>query len=330
MSEATTPMSYDVIAGWERLPGGLQRGDVTGIGVDSRDRVLSLTRQDARVMVFDREGAFQLAWGEDILSQRPHGLTVAPDDTVYVVDEGRHAIRHFTAEGELLRTIGTPDVASDTGYDGKTLASIERGGGPFNRPTNIAVAPSGDLYVSDGYGNARVHRFDADGELVQSWGEPGDGPGELHVSHGVAVTADGRVVVADRENERLQFFTADGEFLEQWTDVQRPTNIAIDAAGRLHVAELSYRAGERSLRRGELPNDLPGRMSVFDDDGALLARWGGTEPCTPGSFVAPHDVAVDSRGDVYVAELAWTAFEVVQRRPVPEGCPALQKFTRVG
>jgi DNA-binding beta-propeller fold protein YncE len=296
---------YQVIAGWEQLPDGFTHRDCVGVGVDAQDNVYLLTRQQARVLVYSREGAFLRAWGEELFTARTHGLTVGPDDRVYCVDDGSHCIYVFTPAGDLLGTIGTPGRASETGYDGRTMESI-RGGPPFNRPTNLAVAPSGELYVTDGYGNCKVHRFSAGGELIQSWGEPGSGPGQFHLPHGIRVAADGRVLVADRENDRLQIFSPDGEFLEQWTDVQRPTNIAIDAAGNVYVSELWWRVGDRSPIRGVISEERPGRVSVFDAAGTLLARWGGPDRCAPGNFVAPHDLCVDARGDLYVAEVTHT------------------------
>ncbi len=225
----------------------------------------------------------------------------------------------------MLQTIGRPGVAADTGYDGRSLESI-RGGPPFNRPTNLAVAPGGDLYLTDGYGNCKVHRFSAAGELLQSWGAPGSGPSQFHLPHGVAVAADGRVLVADRENDRLQFFSPDGAFLEQWTDVQRPTNFALDGAGRVYVAELWWRVGQRSPVHGEITTDRPGRVSIFDPEGRVLARWGGPDRCAPGNFVAPHDLCVDSRGDLYVAEVTHTF--AGRAGLAPPDCHTFQKFTR--
>jgi streptogramin lyase len=328
MTETTSRLRYDVVEGWEQLPEGLNHGDVVGVGVDSQDRVFVFTRRESRVLVYNRDGSFHAAWGDGVFTPRTHGLTVAPDDTVYCVDEGRQVVYHFSPNGALLQTMGTPDAGSDTGYDGRSLTSIIRGGPPFNRPTNLAVAPNGELYVSDGYGNARVHRFDKDGYLVQSWGEPGAGPGQFHLVHGVAVAADGRVLVADRENDRIQIFSPDGHFQEEWTDVQCPTNIAIDPAGRIYVSELWRRQGDRSFRLGEVLDDRPGRVSVYDAAGKVLARWGGPDRCAPGNFVAPHDICVDSHGDLYVGEVTWT-FAVSSGR-APADCHTLQKFARAG
>lgn len=323
----TATLNYAVVEGWEQLPSGFRHGDCVGVDVDSQDNVFLFTRDQPRVLVYDRGGAFLRSWGESLFTERTHGLTVGPDGTVYCVDEGNHCIYQFTPAGQLLRTIGAKGIASATGYDGSTIESIT-GGPPFNRPTNLAVAPNGDLYVTDGYGNCKVHRYSASGELLQSWGEPGTGPGQFYLPHGIRVAADGRVLVADRENDRIQLFSPDGRFLEQWTDVQRPTNIAIDRAGNVYVSELWWRVGQQSMVHGEIASDQPGRASVFDAGGRLLARWGGPDITAAGNFIAPHDIAVDSRGDLYVAEVTNT-FGV---RPglVPPGSHSFQKFRRLG
>jgi streptogramin lyase len=324
----TTALSYELVEGWEQLPPGMSHPDVAGVATDSQDRVYLFVRNDPPVLVYDRDGRFLRSWGEGLFTPRAHGITIGPDDMVYYTDDADQTVRKFSPEGELLMTLGTKGQPSDTGYDGKELDSITHGGPPFNRPTNLAIAPNGELYVSDGYGNARVHRFSAYGRLIQSWGEPGTGPSEFHLSHGVWVNHDGRVFVADRQNDRLQIFSPDGEFLEMWSDVQRPTNIFIDGEGLVYVSELSAREGGLSYTNGPAPHYLPGRVSVFDPTGKLLARWGGEEPCAPGNFCAPHDIWVDSHGDIYVAEVTWTV--AGRAGLVPPDCHTLQKFTRSG
>lgn len=174
-------------------------------------------------MVYDRDGNFLRSWGEGVFTPRTHGIAIGADDMVYNVNDGDHTVRKFTPTGEERMLIGTPGRASDTGYDGKSQTSIRRGGPPFNRPTDIAIAPDGKLYVTDGYGNARVHRSKADGTLIQSWGEPGTGPGQFRLPHGIGILSDDRVFVTDRENDRIQIFSREGQFLDMWTHIQRPT-----------------------------------------------------------------------------------------------------------
>ncbi|MGH2460732.1 MAG: peptidyl-alpha-hydroxyglycine alpha-amidating lyase family protein [Chloroflexota bacterium] len=322
----TSGLSFRVLGGWEQLPSGFRHLYVSGVATDSRDRVYLITRDDARVIVYEPDGRFVASWGEEVFTPRTHGITVGPDDAVYCVDDGDHTVRKFTADGRLLMTLGAPGAPSDTGYDGRSLDSIRRGGPPFNRPTNLAVAPSGDLYVTDGYGNARVHRFSAKGDLIQSWGQPGTEPGHFNLPHGIAVAADGQVLVADRENDRIQIFSPEGEFIAQWTDVQRPTAICIDRAGLVYVSELWWRPGMLSYTHGPIVDDLPGRVSVYDAGGRVLTRWGSADRCAPGNFCAPHDLCVDSHGSLYVAEVTYTF--AAKAGLVPTDCHTFQKFAR--
>ena len=227
----TSGLRYEVVEGWEQLPSGYQHRDVAGVAVDLEDRVFLICRGDHPVLMYDSKGKFLGSWGEGDFTYRTHGITVGPDNSVYCTDDGNHTIRKFTPSGKLLMTLGTMNTPSDTGYDGKDTRTVSRPGAPFNRPTNIAVGPTGDLYVSDGYGNCRVHQFGPNGELKRSWGTPGQGPGEFFLPHGISVHADGRVFVCDRENDRIQIFSPDGEYLTEWTDTRRPTHLVFDGRG---------------------------------------------------------------------------------------------------
>lgn len=309
--------------GWERIPAGYAHPDVAAVAVDSSGRVYLFCRGEHPVMVYERDGRFVHAWGEGVFSMRTHGITIGPDDSVYCVDDAGHSVRTFTTDGKLLRTIGPSGAPSDSGYDGTTLTTITRGAPPFNRPTNLAVAPNGDLYVSDGYGNARVHRFSATGKLLGSWGEPGTAPGEFMLPHGIAVNGIGEVFVCDRESDRIQVFSAEGSFRREITDVQRPTHLVF-GQGRMYVSELGWRAGQRSFRNGPIERDLPSRVSVLDENGTVLTRIGGSDPCAPASFVAAHGIAVDTNGDLYVAEVTWTI--AGKAGLAPADCHTLQKL----
>jgi len=315
---------YSVVEGWEQLPRGYAHRDVAGVAVDGEDRVYLMCRGDHPVMVYDRKGKFLRSWGEGDFTYRTHGIYVAPNGTLFCTDDGNHTVRQFTPEGRLLMTLGTLNTPSDTGYDGKSMMTITRGAGPFNRPTNIAVGPKGDLYVSDGYGNCRVHQFLPTGQLKRSWGSPGRGPGQFYLPHGIACAADGRVFVCDRESDRIQIFSPDGEYLSEWTDTQRPTHLVFDAQERVYVTELAWHPGDESKSLGPIKKFRQARMSVFDKDGRVLARWGTPEVTAPGSFAAPHGLALDSRGDLYVSEVTWTF--AVSRGRAPADCHTFQKF----
>lgn len=328
---------FEVDAGWERLPGGLAHADVAAVDVDAGDRVYLFTRFDGQVIVYERDGTYVRSWGKGVFTT-PHGLTVGPDGSVYCVDAGDHTVRRFTPDGRLLMTLGTPGAASDTGFvSGQparvhSVEGVRYGGPPFNRCTALAVAPGGDLYVSDGYGNSRVHRFTPDGELIASWGEPGTGPGEFHLPHCLDIAPDGRVFVGDRENDRIQIFTPDGTFLEEWTDVRRPCDLTIAPDGSVYVVELWRPEGGSSFTHGKTERDQPARLTVLNPYGEVIERWGDSSEhrTEPGNFIAPHGIALDSHGDLYVAEVTYS-FAIRPGRVAPS-CDRhqLQKFLRVG
>lgn len=324
--------------GWGAFPPDLVFSEVASVAVGG-DLVYLLTRKEPFIVVVDQGGAFVRSWGSDILSFRPHGITVGPDDTVYCVDEAHHLVYRFTMMGELLGSFG-PGRPSDTGMDTsiadftERTASVECSAGPFNHPTALAVGPDSTLYVADGYGNARIHRYSPDFELIDSWGEPGSGPGEFRVPHGVCVDGDGRVLVADRENDRVQIFDADGRYLDMWTDLHRPTDIAIDADGLCFVAEFPSKRGHYSWVHGQLTTPRPARVSVLTAAGDVLDRFGHEgRPWDPGSFAVPHAISIDASGALYVAEvIASTVLYATADDDdwsLPADCHTIQKLSRV-
>ena len=257
-----------------------------------------------------------------------HGICVGPDDTIYCADNMDHTVRVFRPDGTLVRTLGTAGVASDTGFVAWT-SPVERAAGPFNMVTNACPGPDGRLYVSDGYGNAAIHVFDPDGAHLFSWGEPGTGPGQFRLPHGLVIDRTGRVYVADRENSRIQVFSSEGELIDAWTNVDRPDDVYIDADENLFVAELGFRAGRmpRSMMAA-IPEHAPhARVSVLTLEGEVQARIGGDESCAAGSFFAPHGIWADSRGDLYVGEVGMSAG--ARAGLIPMDCHSLQKFVRL-
>ena len=232
------------------------------------------------------KGNFKGSWGEGDFSYRTHGIYVAPNGTIFCTDDGQHTVRQFTPEGKLLMTMGVLNTPSDSGYDGKNLDSIKRGAGPFNRPTNVAIGLKGDIYISDGYGNSRVHMFSPKGSSSDRGESRGSGPGQFHLPHGIAVAQDGRVFVCDREADRIQIFSPDGEFLNEWTDTQRPTHVIFDSLGRAYVTELAWHEGDKSYSLGPITKgkERHARMSIFDKDGKVLARWGTPQVTEPGKL----------------------------------------------
>ena len=316
---------YEVDPDWPQVPEGWSFHEVAGVATDSQDRVYVFNRGEHPVMVFQADGTFLSSWGEGEFV-RAHGIWIGPDDAVYLTDDLGHNVRKYTPAGDLLMTLGTKGSPSDTGVENFDYRTIKQAAGPFHYPTNLVLNSKGEMYVSDGYGNARVHKFTPEGRLLFSWGELGDGPGQFHLPHGIAVDSLGRVFVADRENDRLQVFSPDGEFLAEWTTVVRPCQVFIDARDNVFVAEVGRRVGMFPWMTPDL-SVTGGRVSVFNIDGELQASWGGGDhPEEPGDFYAPHDVWVDSHGSVYVGEVTWSAGG--NKGLAPPNCPTLQKFIR--
>lgn len=317
-------MRFVPVVDWPNLPMSLELVDVVAIDVDGAGNFYVFNRGRTPVVVLDAAGRVQAMWGEGVFTE-PHGIHIGSDGSVFCVDYGDHTVRRFSPDGELLATIGTPGRSSDTGVQGRDWTTVQRAGLPFNAPTDIATGPTGDLYVSDGYGNARVHRFDREGELQMSWGTPGSASGEFNLPHSIALGSNGLLHVSDRENNRVQRFTLDGEFVSELPGVHRPNDALPAPDGFTYVAELGYRT--IVAMRLEAPPGRPhSAVSVFAPDDTLVARIGSEDPTKPGSFCAAHSVAMDSNGDLYVGDVGWSA----HAGSPPLGIRAIQKLARSG
>ena len=280
--------TYEVIEHWAKLPEGWQFGWIPAVAVDSQDRVFVYSRSEHPLVIFDRDGNFLEEWGYGLLKDA-HGIFIDKTDNVWCVERETHCVHKFSPTGELLLTIGTPGVQG------------AEDGLPFRLPTDLGIASTGELFISDGYGNARVHKYTADGKWIMSWGSWGSGPGQFGLSHCVRVDRYDRVWVCDREHNRIQFFDLDGNYLYEWGGLAHPDTIFFDPnEDMVYVAELDQ------------------QVSIFDFDHNLLSQWGGRQKSeVPGEFRAcPHGIWTDSRGDLYVGEVQ------VNNR--------IQKFVRVG
>lgn len=291
MTLGSGDLLFEPVTGWGKLPEGWSFVECPGVVVDSQDNVYVLTRGEHPIIVFDREGNFLRSFGEGYFSKdRTHGLYIAYDDSVLVADDGIHTIQKFNTKGEKVLEIGQ-----------RNNPAPRFSGQPFNRPTSAAIMPSNDnIYVSDGYGNSRIHVYSGTGEYKFSWGSPGIDPGQFCRPHNIAVDADDRVYVVDREAHRIQIFDAKGKFLTMWSNIYRPDAMVL-WEDHIYVGELNGLAGI---------DDAPGmghRISIFNLRGELQARFGDPEEGEgPGQFIAPHGIAVDSHGDLYVSEVSYT------------------------
>ena len=308
---------YEVVENWGKLPPGLRYSEVAAVGVDSKDNVYVFARGQNPMIVFDRDGNFLRTWGQGLFV-RAHGLHIGTDDTLYCTDDGDHTVRHMTTEGKLLMEIGIP---------GKPAEYMS--GEPFHRCTHTALSPGGDIYVSDGYGNARVHKYTPDGRLLHSWGGPGTLPGEFNIAHNITCDEDGWVYVADRENHRVQVFDGNGKYETQWNNLHRPSGLFM-TGGKCPLCYVAELGPHLPVNR-----DHPGigpRISILDNKGVMIARVQAAPPrgVGPGQFISPHGMTVDSRGDLYVGEVAFTSFSrSFPNDPKPARIRCLQKLVKV-
>lgn len=300
---------------WGDLPDGWYLKEATSVAVDSKDTVYVFNRGNHPVIAFDAEGTVLRAWGEGVFTN-PHGISVAPDDSLWLVDNADHSIRRFSGEGVLLQTLSKPDGNSP-------LMS----GKPVNGPTKVAVDPrNGDLLVADGYGNACVHRFSSDGTtLIGSWGQSGTDEGTFNIVHDISVDSEGWIYIGDRENRRIQVFSPEGVFETQWCNFSRTAAVHV-SGNEPRLAYVGEYFGGTVEGYAQAPGIGP-RVSVLDTSGNVLARLGdqsyGGEP---GRFYAPHSIATDSAGNLYVAEVSRSEFWSILR-PDHE-LRSLQKLVR--
>jgi DNA-binding beta-propeller fold protein YncE len=261
---------YRTVAGWPQLPDKMKFGPVSAVATDSSDQVYVFQRSKPPVLVFDKDGKHLRSWGDGLV-KTAHGLRIDRDNNVWITDIGTHQVTKFDGKGKVLLTVGKKDDPGD-------------GPDQFNKPTDVAVAPSGEFYVSDGYGNSRVVKFSKEGKRLKEWGKKGTGAGEFNLPHAVCLDDKGRVYVGDRENNRVQIFDADGKYLAQWQDSGAPFGLFLGME-KMFVAD-----GRAS------------QVRVLDREGKVLGRW-GEKGTAAGQLSTPHWICVDSKGAVYVAEV---------------------------
>jgi NHL repeat len=307
---------FEAVPDWPQLPDAIELGDVAGIAVDAHDRVYLFNRGSVPVVVLSWKGELIDGWGQGLFVN-PHGAHIGADQCLYLTDNSDHTVRKFTLDGKLLLQIGEP--RQTPGF---------MSGKPFCRCTHSALSPNGDIYVSDGYGNACIHHFTPDGRHLASWGTPGTGPGEFNLPHNICCDPDGWIYVADRENSRIQVFDGNGRYETQINNMHRPSGLAL-THGTCPDCIVGEMAPYLNVNR-TFPNIGP-RVTVFDRESHVLSRLdtGLGAGTGPGQFASPHCIALDSRGDMYVGDVVATDWDsLFPGTPRPEHLRRVQKLRR--
>jgi DNA-binding beta-propeller fold protein YncE len=298
----SSPNPYRTIENWAKLPEGRLWGSTAGVTVDRNGNIWVAERCGANncagstlapILEFDPSGKLLASFGAGMFVF-PHGITADRDGNIWVTDgdakDGKgHQVFKFSPKGKVLLTLGKPGVAG-AGED------------TFDKPSAVAIAANGDIFVADGHGgdsNARIVKFSKDGKFIMTWGKKGSAPGELNIPHALAFDSKGRLFVADRGNNRIQIFDQNGKFIDQWQQFSRPSGIFIDRNDVIYVADSEsgsvakdHAAWKRGIRIGSAKD---GSVASFIPDPNTVPNFTGTS--------AAEGVAADAKGVIYGAEV---------------------------
>lgn len=262
---AQSTATYQTSTTWAQLPAGTVWGETSSVTADANGSILVLRRVEPSFFVFNKQGQLSKSWGQGLFKWA-HGVRVDRDGAIWATDGQDHLIYKFDMNGQVLLKLGKKGVAGDNSSPDT-----------FNRPTDVVVAPNGDFFVSDGYGNSRVVKFTKDGKFIKTWGTKGNADGQFNLPHSIVMDSRGRVLVGDRENARVQIFDQDGKFIEKWAGLGKPYGLYIDKQDTLYVADAD--GGTITIAKNGKPTD------VIRD----LGR--------------PHWVAMDPSGALYMADV---------------------------
>jgi DNA-binding beta-propeller fold protein YncE len=267
---------YESAPDFLKLPDDITLGPCSAVAIDSKGNLYLFHRGSQPILCFDSSGRFLRSWGDDLIGMA-HGIRTDRDDNVWVTDIKHHMVFKFSPKGKLLLALGTSDRPGSSPHQ-------------FNKPTDVAFGPNGEVFVADGYGNSRVIKFDHRGKFLSEWGTAGSQPGEFDLPHSIVVDSRQRVLVGDRENDRIQVFDLNGRRLEIWNGFA-PYGIAIDSSQRVFIAD-----------------GRTNQILRLNPAGQVELRFGSKGHAT-GQFELPHMLAVDRDGSLYVAEVGGRRFQ---------------------
>jgi DNA-binding beta-propeller fold protein YncE len=265
-------LGYKVDPDWPQLPAGTNLVETPAVAVDAAENVYVFHRGDPPILVFDKNGKHTRSLGHGLFDS-PHGLRVAPDGSLWAIDNVSNiVVKMDPSSGRVKMVLGRR----------RTTGEAEN---LFNKPTDVAFGPTGDIYVSDGYGNSRVVQYSKDGEFIRAWGKRGVNPGEFNTPHAVVLDKQNKLYVADRENFRIQIFDQEGNFQQMWTHVGSPWGLFLTRDDMLFMSD-----------------GYNNRILKLDLDGKIIGSLGEYGKLA-GQFDLPHHFAVGPSGNLYVGEI---------------------------
>lgn len=309
---------YEVDPSWPARPENISAtGWVSGLAIDDKDQVWYFRKGPDPVQVYTADGKFVRSWGNDQNFVQPHHLRIDPEGNIWLADFGKHVVQKFTPEGKLLQTLGTLNEAGEDETH-------------FNRPTDMAITPAGDIFITDGYGNRRIVHYDKNGKFVKTWGKYGSTPGNFVLPHAIVVDSKGKLYVADRNSGRIMVFNQDGEQLDEWKNIIMPWGLSITKDDELWICGSSPHWW---LRHGKYPEYKDQVFMRFSGDGRVQQVWHiplgdigedknkpDTSRLKPGEAVGVHCIGADSKGNIFVGEIyseRAQKFVPVKKRPPP-------------
>jgi hypothetical protein len=287
---------YKWVEGWPKKPAEAVWAAMSGITVDASDNIWTLNRGNIPIQVYRPDGSLVRSWGQGVFGNA-HQIRFDKDGNVWITDNGFHTVSKFTQDGKLLLTLGTK---GESGEDNSH----------FNQPTDLAISPSGDVFISDGYVNSRVVHYDKNGKFVKAWGKLGVAPGEFSLPHGIAMDSRGRLYVVDRNNGRVQVFEQSGKHITEWRNIINPWAIWITPKDEVFVVGSTPAQWWETQPGPTAMNGVPAKDQIvvkFDTDGRVRELWafplGAGASAKPGELNWAHAITVDSKGDLYIGDI---------------------------
>lgn len=272
-------LGYRVVPDFFHAPDGMTVGEASGVALNSKQHIFLFQRATPMLSEYDEHGVYVRSLGEGLFTH-PHGLRIDADDNLWTTDDGSHLVLELSPAGRVLLVLGRKGVAAESNW-------------LFNQPTDVAFGKNREIYVSDGYGNSRVVKFDRDGKFLKAWGKYGTGPGEFNLPHTIAVDREGNVYVGDRENMRIQIFTSEGIFVKEWTGIGYPYGLFITPDQHVWMIDGGY-----------------DRIVELAQDGKILGAFGDPGHA-PGQFAWGHFLAVANNRTIFVADVLNWRFQVL-------------------